>query len=163
MGQDIIRNSVKIDLTGTTVNNASAILQLDSTTKGVLPPRMTNAQMIAISNVAGLSAYQSDLVVGNKLFDGTVIRHINDSEGTYIKTGTNKTAGLATLVAGTVTVSTTKVTANSMIFLTRQTTSGTLGTSVDITARVDGTSFTITSNGSVLDTSTVAWQIIEPY
>jgi len=82
--------------------------------------------------------------------------------GIYIKEGTNATSGVATLVAGTVTVNTTKVTANSRIYLTRQTTSGTLGTSVDVTARTAGTSFTITSNGSILDTSDVAWVIIEP-
>lgn len=83
-------------------------------------------------------------------------------KGLYIKEGTNATMGVATLVAGTVTVSTTKVTANSRIFLTRQTTGGTLGSSVDVTARSAGTSFTITSNGSILDTSTVAWVIVEP-
>jgi len=82
--------------------------------------------------------------------------------GIKIKEGTNATMGIATLVAGTVTVNTTKVTANSRIFLTRQTTAGTLGTSVNVTARTAGTSFTITSQGSVLDTSTVAWQIVEP-
>lgn len=82
--------------------------------------------------------------------------------GIYLKEGSNATMGVATLVAGTVTVSTTKVTANSRIILTRQTTAGTLGSSVDVTARVAGTSFTITSNGSTLDTSTVAWLIIEP-
>lgn len=74
--------------------------------------------------------------------------------------GTNAHMGLATLVAGTVTVATNKVAANSRIFLTRQTTGGTAG-DVAVTARVAGTSFTITSlSGS--DTSTVAWLIINP-
>jgi hypothetical protein len=82
--------------------------------------------------------------------------------GIQIKEGTNATMGIATLVAGTVTISTTKVTANSRIFVTRQTTAGTLGTSIDVTARTAGTSFTLTSNGSILDTSTVAWVIVEP-
>ena len=82
--------------------------------------------------------------------------------GIYVKEGTNATMGLATLVAGVVVVSTTKVTANSRIFLTRQTIAGTLGSSVDVTARTAGTSFTITANGSILDTSTVAWLLIEP-
>jgi hypothetical protein len=70
--------------------------------------------------------------------------------------------GIATLVAGVKVVATTRVTANSRIFLTRQTVAGTVGTSVDVTARTAGTSFTITAAGSILDTSTVAWLIIEP-
>lgn len=80
--------------------------------------------------------------------------------GFYVKEGTNATMGVSTLVAGTVTVSTTKVTANSRIFLTAQTSSGVPGF-VGISARSAGTSFTITSS-NVLDTSDIAWIIIEP-
>lgn len=82
--------------------------------------------------------------------------------GFKIKEGSNAAMGVATLTAGTATVNTTKVTASSRIILTRQTIAGTIGSSVDVTARVAGTSFTITANGSILDTSTVAWIIFEP-
>jgi hypothetical protein len=69
--------------------------------------------------------------------------------------------GLATLVAGTVTVSTTAVTANSRIYLTGQgDTAGTEGW-LRVSARSAGTSFTITSSSGT-DTSTVAWMIVEP-
>jgi hypothetical protein len=81
--------------------------------------------------------------------------------GLYIKEGTNATMGTATLSAGTATVSTTKVTANSRIFLTVD--GGTL-TNVGapyISARTAGTSFVITST-NILDASNVAWVIIEP-
>jgi hypothetical protein len=81
--------------------------------------------------------------------------------GIYIKEGTNATMGVVTLVAGTATVSTTKVTANSRIFITTQ--GGTL-TNIGaqyISARTAGTSFVITSM-NILDTSTVGWKIIEP-
>lgn len=81
-------------------------------------------------------------------------------QGLKVKEGTNATMGVATLVGGTVTVSTTKVTANSRIFLTRQNASGTIG-SPGISARSAGTSFTITST-NILDTSDVAWLIMEP-
>lgn len=80
--------------------------------------------------------------------------------GMYVKEGTNATMGVATLVAGTSTVSTTKVTASSRIFLSVQSQGGTAGF-VEVTARVAGTSFTITSS-SAIDTSVVAWLIIEP-
>lgn len=77
-----------------------------------------------------------------------------------VKEGTNACMGTATLVAGTVTVSTTAVTANSRIFLTIQSNGGTVG-AVYVSARSAGTSFTITST-SGSDTSTVAWLLVEP-
>lgn len=77
-----------------------------------------------------------------------------------IATGTNASVGTATLVGGTVTVSTTAVTASSKIFLTDATTgvltnigTPTVGT---VTA---GTSFVINSS-NVLDTSNINWLII---
>jgi len=77
-----------------------------------------------------------------------------------VKEGTNAKMGLATLAAGTVTVSTTAVTANTRIFLTAQATGGTAG-ALRISARTAGTSFTITSTSGT-DTSTVAWMLVEP-
>lgn len=66
--------------------------------------------------------------------------------------------GIATLSAGTVTVSTTAVTANSRIFLTVQVPSLNLGF-IYVSSRTSGTSFTITSL-NVLDTSQVGFLII---
>lgn len=80
--------------------------------------------------------------------------------GIYVAEGTNATMGVATLVGGTVTVNTTKVTVNSRIFLTHQNNSGGLGTPT-VSARTAATSFTITST-NILDTSDIAWIIIEP-
>lgn len=80
--------------------------------------------------------------------------------GLLIKGGSNATAGSAVLVAGDVVVSTTKVTANSLIFLTKNVLGGTAGR-IEVSARTPGTSFTIHSS-SVLDTGTVAWLIVEP-
>jgi hypothetical protein len=49
----------------TTSSVASALFQLSSTTKGFLPPRMTNAQRTAISSPAvGLIVYCTDMVEG---------------------------------------------------------------------------------------------------
>lgn len=56
---------------GTSSPNASALLDISSTTKGFLPPRMTNAQMTAIGTPAsGLMVYDT---TNNKLnvYDGT--------------------------------------------------------------------------------------------
>lgn len=80
--------------------------------------------------------------------------------GLRIKSGTNAKIGTAALVAGTVTVATTAVTAASLIFLTSQADGGTPGF-LRVTAITAGTSFVITSSNAA-DTSTVAWLIIEP-
>ena len=54
---------------GTTTPEASAALDITSTTKGLLIPRMTNVQRQAISNpVAGLMVYVTDFVGGTFLF-----------------------------------------------------------------------------------------------
>lgn len=77
-----------------------------------------------------------------------------------IATGTNASVGTATLVGGTVTVSTTAVTASSKIFLTDATTGAltNIGTPT-VGTIVAGTSFVINSS-NVLDTSAVNWFII---
>jgi hypothetical protein len=64
-------------LIGTTTNIASSKLTVSSTTQGFLPPRMTNAQRIAIATPAvGLCVYCTDVVEG---------LYINKSTGwTYI-------------------------------------------------------------------------------
>lgn len=79
-----------------------------------------------------------------------------------IREGTGAQMGVATLVAGAITVANTRITANTRIFLTVQS----LGTvaapkAVAVTARVVGTSFTVTSEDNT-DTSSVAWLLLEP-
>jgi hypothetical protein len=83
-------------------------------------------------------------------------------KGIRVKEGSNAKMGVATLVAGTVTVSNTNITATSRIQLTAQS----LGTvsapkALAVTARTAGTSFTITSSDNT-DTSVVAYYIVEP-
>lgn len=80
-------------------------------------------------------------------------------KGLQVKTGANSKIGTAVLSAGTVTVSNTSVTANSLIFLTSQVNGGTPGF-LRITAKTAATSFVITSSSNS-DTSTVAWMIVE--
>lgn len=82
--------------------------------------------------------------------------------GIYVKEGTNATMGTGTLVGGTVVISTTKVTANSRIFITDN--GGGVVANIGalyISARSAGTSFTVSSS-NVLDTSNFSWIIIEP-
>ena len=58
---------------GTTTPDGSAALDITSTTKGLLIPRMTNAQRLAIASpVAGLQLFVTDFDGGSFMFyDGT--------------------------------------------------------------------------------------------
>jgi hypothetical protein len=80
--------------------------------------------------------------------------------GFRVAEGSNAKQGVATLVAGTKTVTNSSVTANSRIFLTSQADGGTVGF-LRVSARSPGASFTIRSS-SATDTSTVAYEIFEP-
>ncbi|MGW7688834.1 hypothetical protein ACWGMA_08060 [Streptomyces asiaticus] len=88
------------------------------------------------------------------------LRIATAGRGLMVAEGSNAKMGTATLTAGTATVSTTAVTANSRIFLTNQALGGTAGF-LRVSARTAGTSFTITSS-SGSDTSVVAWMLVEP-
>jgi hypothetical protein len=75
--------------------------------------------------------------------------------------GSNAKQGIsAAMTAGAVTVANTSITANSRIFVVRQD-GGTNAGAVYVSARVVGTSFTITSTNAA-DTGTVAYEIFEP-
>lgn len=121
-------------------------------TSGRVPFATTNGRLTDSSSLAYTS--------GTGLLVSDNVKLTTAGNGLYVKEGTNATMGTAVLVAGTVTVNTTKVTANSRIFLTAQTPGGTVG-AVYVSARTAGTSFAITSL-NVLDTSTIAWMIVEP-
>jgi hypothetical protein len=105
---------------------------------------------------AGQSDGQWNLWSGTK----NVLNIGSAGGGIAIAEGANARMGVATLVAGTVTVANTSVTANSRIFLTSQVDGGTPGW-LRVSARTAATSFTITSS-SATDTSTVAYLIVEP-
>lgn len=63
---------------GTPIPNSSAQLEIKSTDKGLLPPRMTAAQRAAIVNPAqGLIVYQTDGTIGVYHFDGMNWRNLS--------------------------------------------------------------------------------------
>lgn len=82
-------------------------------------------------------------------------------QGYRTKEGSNAKQGTAVLAAGTVVVANNSVTATSRIFLTSQADGGTPGF-IRVSTRTAGTSFTITSSSNT-DTSTIAYEIFEPY
>ncbi len=146
---------------GTTMQNASGAMWYESTEnwsgsarggrwriQTTTPTTTTRADRVIIDHTgAQVNGNVQLSVAGNKML---------------IKEGSNASMGVATMVAGTVTVSNTLVTASSRIFLTIQS----LGTvtapkAIGVTARTAATSFTITS-ADATDTSVVAWHIVEP-
>jgi hypothetical protein len=113
-------------------------------------------------NVGGYLAAASGQSGGQwNIWDGTAkaLNLGSAGGGIAVKEGAGARMGVATLAAGTVTVTNASVTANTRIATFRQAAGGTVGhLSV---ARTTGTSFTITSS-STTETSTVAWLLIEP-
>jgi hypothetical protein len=78
-------------------------------------------------------------------------------QGFNLRSGTNSRVGSAVLVAGTVTVANTSVTASTLAFLSRSVAGGALG-HLSYTV-VAGTSITINSS-SVTDTSTINYLLV---
>lgn len=100
------------------------------------------------------SAFINPLLITSS--GNTVTNQIGNTFG--VKSGSNAKAGTFTLSSGTVTVSNTSVTANSVIILTVKTVSGTRGSNPDIVPNA-GTGFTATA--SVTDNSTYNYIILE--
>jgi hypothetical protein len=81
-------------------------------------------------------------------------------QGLSVAEGSNCKQGTAILASGSAVVQNTSVTSSSRIFLTSQSDGGTPGF-LRVSTRTAGVSFTITSS-SGSDTSTVAYELIEP-
>jgi hypothetical protein len=162
-GSTIIRNPI-----GTTNLEMLGLLKMVNLTASSAVATDAGNNLVSVTNTgSGNNVLATSPTVSTPTISGTGTVNGDWVLGTagngfYVKEGSNACMGVTTLVAGVSTVNTTKVTANSRIFLTRQSLGGTLGSSVDVTARTPGTSFTITAQGSILETSQVGWQIFEP-
>ena len=154
----IVQGTTDAGLSGAQFLGALATgLVKNTTTTGVL-------SIAAASDVTGelLTGYTLTIGGGTVAATDSILQGIQKLIGQpQVKTGVNGKIGTAVLTAGTVTVANTSVTANSRIFLTVQSLGTvTVATPIAVTAKVVGTSFTITS-ASVTDTSTIAWMIVE--
>lgn len=111
---------------------------------------LASASPVGFYNGSTLLAYLD--AAGNYLLRGL-------GAGLAVREGANCKQGVATLVAGTVTVANTSITASSRVQLTAQDNNAT--GALRVSARVAGTSFTITSSNAG-DTGVVAYEIFEP-
>lgn len=142
--------------TNATITNAHAFLVQSRALSNV-----TNGYGITINAPSGAGTINAAInSIGDILVSGNV-KLGTAGNGIYIKEGTNGCMGTGTLSGGTLVVSTTKVTANSRIFISDQGGSVTNIGTLYISARSAGTSFTVSSS-NVLDASTFAWIIFEP-
>ena len=72
--------------------NASAMLDVSSTNKGFLPPRMTSAQRLDIASPAtGLMVYQNDANTGNYIYNGSSWVLLSNANYGDIKTSIQST------------------------------------------------------------------------
>ena len=156
--------SGRIINTSFNTGSSSAIGHGSTGTLALSELNINSSNVSAISGVGagiitlGSITFENSFAIGAGLTLSTVPIFTNG--GLSIIEGTNAKSGIATLVAGTITVNTTAVSANSRIQLTHQNNSGVLGF-VTVSARVAATSFTITSSNAG-DTSAIAWLIVEP-
>lgn len=100
-GNDVYNTTGNVGI-GTTTPNASALLDLSSTTQGVLIPRMTASQRNAIpSPTTGLLIFQTDASTGFYYYNGSSWMSI--SEPNWISAGTIQSVGWgATTTAPTI-------------------------------------------------------------
>jgi uncharacterized protein (TIGR02145 family) len=92
----VFAQGVAINTTGAAADS-SAMLDVSSTTKGILIPRITEAQKLAITSPAtGLLIYQTDNAAGFWYFNGTIwVQSITGTQGTTGATGATGATGLA--------------------------------------------------------------------
>lgn len=102
---------------------------------------------------------QNLIINGNGTGGVITANYFSADGGLRVTEVANSKQGVGTLVAGTVTVANTSITATSRIFLTAQD-NNSVGV-LRVSARVVGTSFTITSSNNA-DTGVVAYEIFEP-
>lgn len=130
---------------GSTANTALRVLHTAAAPTGSIMTAEINNGGTVVSKIKADGSYSID----------------NAGGGILIKEGSNATMGVDTCNGTTgVVISTTKVTANSRIFLTAQASGGTpLGVQY-VDTRSAGTSFTVKCAAG--DTSTFAWLLVEP-
>lgn len=159
-----------VTLTNVAGGNAPTLFKGAGTGVIGMRPGSDSTGAFQVQKTAGTAFATFDSTNGRmRVGDSTVPTDVLDVTGNVslttagnkvkIATGTNASAGTGTLSGGTVTISTTAVTANSLIFLTDTASSLTNVGQTSVTAKSAGTSFTVTSSNA-LDTSTFNWLII---
>lgn len=116
---------------------------------------------VKLQNQVDLTTEGARPVVIYKDLGTTEVWSVNQKGKVKLTTGASGCSGTATLVGGTVTVSTTCVKTSDVIMLTANTPGGTAGIlSAPVASITDATSFVINSSSGT-DTSTVNWFVFD--
>lgn len=130
---------------------------------GFTPASLAVTGALTAGSVASTGALSGTTIAGTgdlTVTAGDLVAN-TAGKGLKVKEGANARMGTLTLTGATpVVVSTTAVSATSRIFMTTQDANGGTPTFCYVSARSAGVSFTV--QGVALDTSIVAWLIVEP-
>lgn len=144
-----------VTLVGTTNINTTgtAVTNIGNTTGNTFVTGALSATTTLTAGT-GITATTGNLTATNgNLVLGTAGNKINIATGANASIGTS-----AAMIGGTVTISTNKVTASSIIFVSRKTIGGTAG-NLSIANVVANTSFDIISDSGT-ETSTINWWLV---
>jgi hypothetical protein len=155
LGSGILFN---IDSSTTADQNAARIAAL--WTDATHATRTADMVGYTVNSAAALTETWRSKANGDYTVTGNLIA-ATAGKGLQVKGGSNAKIGTGTLTAGTATISTTAVTANSRIFVTDTNTGSLVNVgSLVVSAKNAGTSFVVTSTNA-LDVSTFDWMIVE--
>lgn len=160
-----------VTLTNANTGNSSTVFKGSGSGLMAIRPGTDSTTAIRLQNASGGSTAMNVDTTNSRVGIGsassptdtlTVTGNLNlNTAGNKMKiaTGSNASIGTGTLSGGTVTISTTAVTASSLIFLQDTASSITNVGTLTVSAISAGVSFTVTST-LALDTSTFNWHII---
>ena len=129
------------------------------TVQGTIQDGVSGLQILGTAGGAGGALLDFGTAANRAAFVNADLDIATVGNGLRVKEGTNARLGTATMAGGTITVANTTVTAATRVLYARSVAGGTLG-HLSRTISV-GVSFTINSSSN-LDTSQIAWMLVDP-
>jgi parallel beta-helix repeat protein len=147
-----------ITISGNTFNsNTESGIDINGMTQSVVSNNVSSSNnLFGVLNGGDFNSITNNVLFGNTSGAFSGVGTGNMLRGNKFSNG--ECQGVATLVAGTVTVGTVEIRSTDIVLTTRSSLGGTLG-NLTVRSIVSGTSFVIDSS-SATDTSSVYWEIV---